>query len=270
MIEDTPWSFAEDVRFQRQQQQSFEFDLDRVSVTSSLFRSYAPGLNLSFGHALLLERLSDVTPGAIMGPDDKGDVMLSILSGALSFDGRDDALLPKRGTYVTFDYRAASDLIQSDATFGGFNTRGSYLMPLDDRWSILNSVQLAGLWTFGETDIVPISQRLYLGGHSSVRGFRENSLGLRGRDDAVIGGTRLWAASIELHYALTDPLELISFLDWGSLGFNTFDTETRSSAGIGIRYRSPIGPIGFDLAHPLDEKEGEPSVRFHFAIGAGL
>ena len=46
--------------------------------------------------------------------------------------------------------------------------------------------------------------------------------------------------------------------------------ELRLSAGVGVRYLSPIGPIGLDLGHPLDERSGEPSVRVHFNIGTNF
>lgn len=44
----------------------------------------------------------------------------------------------------------------------------------------------------------------------------------------------------------------------------------RKSVGVGFRYLSPIGPVGFDIGHPLDERSGEPSIRVHFNIGSNF
>ncbi|MGA1191878.1 MAG: BamA/TamA family outer membrane protein [Bdellovibrionota bacterium] len=46
--------------------------------------------------------------------------------------------------------------------------------------------------------------------------------------------------------------------------------DLRLSTGVGFRYISPIGPIGFDIGFPLDEQRGEPSSRLHFAIGSNF
>ena len=141
----------------------------------------------------------------------------------------------------------------------------------DSRFGIGANLNVAAAWAFNGTEEIPISQRYYLGGRNSVRGFRENSLGPLGSDGSVIGGDVSVLSNIELKYDLTEHFSLLTFLDSGTVFLQDegidFD-ELRWSSGGGFRYRSPIGPIGFDIAHPLDEKAGEPSIRVHFSIGS--
>ena len=62
-----------------------------------------------------------------------------------------------------------------------------------------------------------------------------------------------------------------SFYDTGTVFLRDLSTnfdQLRESAGLGFRYVSPIGPIGVDLGHPLDEMPGEPSLRLHFSVGS--
>jgi outer membrane protein insertion porin family len=112
---------------------------------------------------------------------------------------------------------------------------------------------------------------MYLGGRTTVRGFRENSLGPRGEDGAVIGGDTMLATKTQFQYLATDSLNTHLFFDMGNVWLRHRDFELadiRKSVGIGFQYLSPIGPIGFDVGRPLDEKSGEPSVRVHFSVGS--
>ncbi|RME61720.1 MAG: outer membrane protein assembly factor, partial [Candidatus Dadabacteria bacterium] len=77
----------------------------------------------------------------------------------------------------------------------------------------------------------------------------------------------------ELNYKVTESIGIHLFFDAGNVYLRGFKggvnlSNTRESVGIGLRYNSPIGPIGLDIGHPLDERSGEPSVRVHFVIGS--
>ena len=77
--------------------------------------------------------------------------------------------------------------------------------------------------------------------------------------------------NFELRYQWTETIQLHSFFDAGNvfLQSDSFSVnDLRYSTGAGFRYLSPIGPIGLALGHPLDQKEGEPSVRLHFSVGS--
>jgi outer membrane protein insertion porin family len=79
------------------------------------------------------------------------------------------------------------------------------------------------------------------------------------------------AAKTQFQYLADDALSTHLFLDAGNvwLRHSDFDlADIRRSIGVGFQYLSPIGPIGFDVGHPLDEKSGEPSVRLHFSVGS--
>ncbi len=268
------YSLVEDLRYQKLDISTQEFDLDRVSLNSYFYRNWEDGLTHLFGHTILQEDLSNVSPGAIIGQDDSGLVRLSFLSGALNFDTRDSPLNPRRGYNLNLSYDIASDAIASDANYYMLGSRASAIYPLPffhGRLSLANNLRISSAWTYGSTDHIPISQRYYLGGRTSVRGFRENSLGPRSLDGAVIGGDKLIANNLELRYLVANNTSLITFLDAGQVllkGQNLPYDDWRMSTGVGVRYLSPIGPIGFDIGHPLDEKPGEPSVRLHFNIGA--
>ena len=175
---------------------------------------------------------------------------------------------------MKLDTHFANDVFWSDASYFSVEGLGSFIHPFQighTPFALANHSRVGSQWVINDTPNIPISQRYYLGGRTTVRGFRENSLGPRGSDDAIIGGDLLLQNNVEFRYFAAPSTSVHLFLDAGSvfLQDRPFDSSNiRTSTGVGLRYLSPIGPIGFDVGHPLDEKSGEPSLRFHFQIGA--
>ena len=187
-----------------------------------------------------------------------------------------DPFNPTRGYALNADFRLSAKPFGSEAEYSSLDSGASTIIPLDlfsPRFSFALHARAASSWTYRGTEEVPISQRFYLGGRRTVRGFRENSLGPRGVNGNIIGGDMLFLGSSEFQYMLYDLFSLHLFFDTGNVYLRDQDpslTDVRKSAGVGFRYRSPIGPIGFDIGHPLDEKSGEPSVRVHFSVGSNF
>jgi outer membrane protein insertion porin family len=223
---------------------------------------------------LIVDNLQDVTPGAIISDLDDGTVRLSFLSGIVKLDKRNDPLLPKSGYTLSFEPKASLEGIGSQANFVSGILRSTAIVPLSPlsaRYSLGFGLSGGLAQPWGDTEEIPITQRMYLGGRTTVRGFRENSLGPRGDDGAVIGGDTMLAAKTQFQYLAADSFSTHLFFDCGNVWLRHRDFELadiRTSMGVGFQYLSPIGPIGFDVGRPLDEKSGEPSVRVHFSVGS--
>ena len=266
----------EDLRFQRLDLSSYEFDLDRVSLSSYLHRLLNHHLNVSIGHTFLVENLSNVSNDAILTSLDSGNLRLSFLSGTFNYDARDYPLNPSRGWNLSGESQFSWQGIGSQADYFGIGGKLSYIKPLsfiNERWSLAASLRGASAWTFGGTSYVPISQRYYLGGRNSIRGFRENSLGPRGSEGSVLGGDLLVAENLELRCLVAEATALHIFLDGGGLFLKRRSVawqDIRESAGFGLSFLSPLGPVGVDIGFPLDERSGEPSFRVHFTIGTNF
>jgi len=269
----TTWTHTENLRFQRLDLPTLPYNLDRVSVASYLTRANDDAATISLGHTIFQENLNDVDPGAILSDLDTGLVRLSLLGGTISYDRRDNPLNPSAGFYGAFDYRIAARAIGSDADFHSITGSGSFIEPLPFISPALRfafNTRAASSWTFGASPAIPISQRYFLGGRTTVRGFKENSLGPRADDDSVIGGDVSLLANTELRYSLTDTVAAHLFVDSGSVYLRDRGVslgDLRYSTGAGVRYLSPIGPVGFEVGCPLDRQSGEPAYRVHFTIG---
>jgi translocation and assembly module TamA len=113
---------------------------------------------------------------------------------------------------------------------------------------------------------LPPSQRFFTGGDRSVRGYDYQDIGPQNLVGETVGGRYLLAAGIEADYLIYGDFGAAVFFDAGD-AFNDAP-DLQKGAGIGLRYRSPVGMIRLDFAHPFDDPDD--SFRFHLSIGPDL
>lgn len=130
------------------------------------------------------------------------------------------------------------------------------------------------------TTTLPPFKNFYAGGIRSVRGFEDYSLGPRDNLGNAMGGAFKLAGTAELIFPLpilgeesAKNVRMGLFYDIGSV-FSSYDAftadELRMSAGVSLIWLSPIGPLTLSLAQPLNDKPGDRTQMFQFAIGAGF
>ena len=205
-----------------------------------------------------------------------------------SRDSRDNALAPTRGTYQRFS---------GEVTFPVLDLRyyrASY--QLQHYWPMTKDLTLAFNGEVGYGDswggkAYPFFKNFYAGGIGSVRGFENSSLGPKdygttGDDDSNAGGQALLNFSVELLMPLPGAdrtLRWFTFLDGGWVWGDSYNSagrvedsmkidlgDLRYSVGIGVAWISPLGPLKFSIAAPLNDKEGDEVERFQFQIGTGF
>lgn len=221
-------------------------------------------------------------------------------TAGLYYDSRDDRLFPTRGMY----HGLRGEL--SDSVFGaqqnyikGRAFARFYWEPLWDNWVIRFNAEIARLFSTRSGEATPITERYFLGGPQTIRGFDDFTLSpcetrARGGDPGggticdEIGGHKSLHFNLELEFPIVQDFGLrgVVFMDAGN-AFGLRDNLTmkpdfvvkksereaeyrnvlRTSAGFGVRWRSPIGPLRFEWGFPLARLPGESVVRFEFGIG---
>lgn len=178
----------------------------------------------------------------------------------------DDRIDTTKGYRLRFSLQGAEASVLSDSSFVQGSVEGKFIRTLGDRHRVIARTQV-GYTATDEFRELPPRFRFFAGGDRSVRGFAYQSLGREDADGNVIGGEALLAASLEYEIRFLEKWGAAVFYDTGN-AFRTFGDPLEYGAGVGVRWRSPIGPIRADVAWALSE-EGRP-LRFHLNIGPDL
>ncbi len=178
----------------------------------------------------------------------------------------DERLYPRRGLRLGFSGRGSLQSLVSDVSFLQLMAEAKGILGLPWRSRLIGRLN-AGASAMNRFDELPVSVRFFAGGDTSVRGYSYKSLGPKNADGAVEGGRNLLTGSLELEHLFAPKWALAVFVDSGN-AFNGTDVNPNTGIGVGIRWRSPVGPIRLDVAHPLD-KDGDP-IRLHFVMGPDL
>ena len=156
----------------------------------------------------------------------------------------------------------------SSANFLRWRGSGKWLFGFADRnTTLLARIELGAIWTDAFNDL-PASLRFYTGGDSSIRGYDFESLGPRDANDKLIGGRYLGVGSLELSRRIKPQWRVAAFVDGGG-AFTERHDDLYQSAGIGVRWLSPIGQIRIDLAFPVADA-GNSNPRLHISMGPPL
>jgi translocation and assembly module TamA len=177
----------------------------------------------------------------------------------------DNVLFSRRGYSWTANLRGAPGLI-SDTRFARIaaGVRGVY--PVGDKGRLLGRGQL-GAMKVDDFSLLPTTERFFTGGDQSVRGYDYQELAPVDSSGEVVGGRYLAVAGIELDYLLVGNFGAAVFADAGNAD-DTFLPELKIGAGIGFRWRSPVGMLRIDIAHPFDDPHND--YRLHVSIGPDL
>jgi len=199
-----------------------------------------------------------------LGEDD-GKVDFFIPGITLSQLRADDVLFPRRGYSWNADLRGSPGVI-SDTMFTRLDLAGKLVFPLSKRGRLLLRSRL-GAMSVENFSVLPTSERFFAGGDQSVRGYEYQSLAPKDASGDVIGGQYLAVGSIELDYLFVGNFGAALFVDSGNAA-DDFLPSPKTGAGIGFRWRSPVGMLRIDIAHPFDD--GNDGYRLHISIGPSL
>lgn len=177
-----------------------------------------------------------------------------------------DPVFATRGYRLSADLNGGTQTFGSDVSFLRLHLDGYYVRGLWPDGRVLLRGEL-GRTQIDDVDDLPLTQRFFAGGDQSVRGFAYQSLAPRNEDGDVIGGRYLGVASAELEQLVAGNWGAAIFVDHGN-AMNEVDSDRRTAAGIGLRYRSPVGVFRVDVAYPVDGMGGD--ARLHLSLGVDL
>ncbi|RSO38060.1 outer membrane protein assembly factor [Acinetobacter lactucae] len=177
-------------------------------------------------------------------------------------------LNPTKAFKQTYKLELGSESLLSDANMAiaSAGWRFIYSLGENDDHQFVGRSDLSYIFT-DDFDKVPYNLRFFTGGDQTIRGFDYKSLSPE-VDGYKIGGQALAVGSLEYNYQFKDGWRAAIFSDFGNAYDKDFSNPAAYSVGVGIRWKSPIGPIRLDVASGISD-ENHP-IRLHFFIGPQL
>ncbi|MDQ2702025.1 MAG: autotransporter assembly complex protein TamA [Pseudomonadota bacterium] len=177
----------------------------------------------------------------------------------------DDRLYARDALGGSVLLRGAGAGIGSDATFLQAHARASWFKGLGPRSRMIVRGELGHTFS-GDVFDLPPSLRFYAGGDRSIRGYDYREVGPR-LGDLGLGAKNVVTASFEYEQYLNESWGAAVFVDSGS-AFDGKDPDMHTGVGIGVRWRSPVGPVRIDIARGLDDPRSPFTIGLN--IGADL
>lgn len=178
---------------------------------------------------------------------------------------------PTGGGKISINGECALDFLGSNLEF--YRT----IVEIRRYRTIVDNVVFSGRLKIGiiqpiqSTTQIPIQRRFFSGGYNSVRGYRLDYLGPRTPGGDPLGGDAVIQGNLQARVPLYKKFRAAGFLDFGNVFFRASDIDLgqlKYAAGFGINYLTPIGPMGFYFAWPLNPiNPGVDTFRIHFTIG---
>ena len=244
------------------------FDVDRTGASLSLGRAVGEFARISAAYRYEVLDISNLSPNASeLLQQSQGESTTSSITPSIVRDSRDNVFNPSEGSVNSFEIQLAG--------LGGDNRY--YRAVGNSTWYFALPAEMTGFvrgrFGFGDgfgDKVLPASERFFLGGVTTIRGFEFRDIGPKDDANNPLGGTSFAQFNLEIGRSLGSVLRVVAFVDVGNAygSDNDFDIgDLRRSAGLGIRIVTPIGPIRLDYGFKLDKRAGESAGRLGFLLG---
>jgi outer membrane protein insertion porin family len=262
-----------------------DYDVSRVGFSAGLAKPLPWNNRLELRYRIENYKVTDVADtneyivvdtGESYYFDDEQDDIDSSLTLALSHDTRNSPFTPSRGEYARGFYTVSGgpmgfdiDMYRAGVSFKKYVSPWfNHVISLRTRYEVVEA--------YGDTAEVPLTERLYLGGGRTVRGFEYRDVGPKaveaddedGTSYRALGGKSLAFASIEYTIPIVKGIRFATFYDTGNVWRDAYELDPgdlASSAGVGIRFDMPGFPIRIDRAwviQPDDDLTGSDAWAF--------
>lgn len=184
------------------------------------------------------------------------------------FDDTSPKFNPSTGWSVAVNAKANSTIIQGKYPFLKYQAEIKKYQKINYTTILAMKLQGGMIHPVKDGKRIPVEERFFAGGSRSVRGWARQRLGPADINGIPTGGNSTVEFSIEPRMKIYGPLSWVVFFDAGNVWTEAKEIDLkdlRYSVGSGIRYDTPIGPVGIDFARPI--WDNSTKWQFHINIG---
>ncbi|MCK9364101.1 MAG: outer membrane protein assembly factor BamA [Syntrophales bacterium] len=245
------------------------YNLDTMGLSTTLGYPLWPYVSGYIGYRFAIDNVNDILPTAsIYTRKQAGETKSSGLTFTLTRDSTDDVMFPTTGSKNSASVEYTGGPLQGDVSYTrtGISSTWFFPLPLD---TVLGLRGRLGAIKGNAGKEIPIYERYYLGGIDSLRGLREVGP-VDPTTGEVIGGVTMLNFNVDYTFPLIKKAGMrgVVFFDTGNAWESGYHVnDMRKTAGLGIRWYSPIGPLRLEWGYVLDKKENESPGRWEFTIG---
>ena len=247
-----------------------DYNYKKQGGSMSLGRPLTDYVNIATRYRLENVEVTDIDSAASTYiKQQEGTSVTSAMSLSLSKNTIDDILNPTKGIHTSITTEFAGGPFAGDNNFMSLVGFYGQYFPLKFWDSAFFVKGTAGAIRPYSGGTLPIFEKFYVGGLNSIRGFKYGEAGPLDENGEAIGGKNEAFANFEWIFPISKSAGLkgLLFFDAGNGFDSTDDFRLKTTAGCGIRWFSPLGPIRLEFGFNLNPKEGEKKSAFDFAIG---
>ena len=229
-----------------------------------------------YGYTWSDTNLSDISANASDYLLRSADINItSSIRVSVSRDTRNRVFNTSSGSKNVMSLKYAGGILGGDAAFTKLEGSSSWFfaMPL----STVFHAKVAGGQAFeNEDDKLPVYENFYLGGMNSIRGFKSASISpVDPENNEKYGGDKMWYSNLEVTFPLLTDAGLygVAFTDFGNVyaSEDNWDfSDIKKSAGLGVNWMSPMGPLRLVWGYNLDKQPDDEDASWDFAMGGNF
>ena len=274
------WSFREEPTFTE----------EKVELSLRLYRLFRGRVTAGLQYGFAFDGTSQLSPDVPPDARDEEHTSASIKANVV-VDRRDSIFYPSRGWQTALSIEVADQRIGGTQDYVRCTAAGKLFRPLGAGFVLGLRLDSGFIVPTRGNEDIPVSDRFFTGGESTVRSFEEQQVGPKGPTGDPLGGLASTVAGVELRRRIFGRLAGSVFVDVGNVApnqslkdfaatpkdtadyidamWNDYFKDFRAGVGVGLQYLTPIGPMRLDAAWNPDPRaaENEESFAWHFSVG---
>jgi outer membrane translocation and assembly module TamA len=230
------------------------------------FREISADVAARYNYQVLTATRPDFDPAYGLREAEVGSFVLD-----LRHNQEDNPLAPRKGYKVFSNLEIASEALLGNANFQRMESSFAYHRPVGNLQWIHFGFSHGFITTPGSPATeLPFNRRFFPGGDNSIRGYQLGGAAPRDASGHLIGAETYMLGNFEFEQGLTKTWSVVGFVDALGQAARIEEypfRETLLSVGIGLRWKTIIGPVRFEYGHNLTPREEDPGGTLHLAIG---